>query len=39
MTGWVSMSLMGIWGSVGEVEDGMHTLTPPHTLNDAPDAS
>ena len=38
MTGWVSMSLMGIWGSVGEVEDGMHTLTPPHTLNDAPDA-
>lgn len=38
MTGWVSMSLMGIWGSVGEVEDGMRTLTPPHTLTDAPDA-
>lgn len=38
MTGWVSMSLMGIWGSVGEVEDGMHTLTPPHSLTDAPDA-
>ena len=38
MSGWVSMSLMGIWGSVGEVEDGMHTLTPPHTLADAPDA-
>jgi ATP-binding cassette subfamily B protein len=38
MTGWVSMSLMGIWGSIGEVEDGMHTLTPPHTLTDEPDA-
>jgi ATP-binding cassette subfamily B protein len=22
----------------GEVEDGMRTLTPPHTLTDAPDA-
>jgi ATP-binding cassette subfamily B protein len=29
---------MGIWGSVGEVEDGMHTLTPPHSLTDAPGA-
>nr|WP_090752097.1 ABC transporter ATP-binding protein [Paracoccus chinensis] len=38
MTGWVSMSLMGIWGSIGEVEDGMQTLSPPHTLVDAPDA-
>ena len=38
MTGWVSMALMGIWGSIGEVEDGMHTLTPPHTLTDTPDA-
>ena len=38
MTGWVSMSLMGIYGSVGEVEDGMNTLTPPHTLTDKPDA-
>ncbi len=28
MSGWVSMSLMGIWASVGEVEDGMKTLTP-----------
>jgi len=32
------MSLMSIYGSVGEVEDGMKTLTPPHTLNDAPGA-
>ncbi|MFD1882701.1 ABC transporter ATP-binding protein [Paracoccus pacificus] len=34
MTGWVSMSLMSIWGSVGEVEDGMETLSPPHALTD-----
>ncbi|WP_343080383.1 ABC transporter ATP-binding protein [Ostreiculturibacter nitratireducens] len=38
MTGWVSMAVMSIWGSIGEVEDGMNTLTPPHTLTDAPDA-
>ncbi|MDS9466618.1 ABC transporter ATP-binding protein [Paracoccus sp. MBLB3053] len=38
MTGWVSMALMGVWGSVGEVEDGMKTLSPPHSLTDAPDA-
>lgn len=38
MSGWVSMALMGIWRSVGEVEDGMKTLTPPHGLNDRPDA-
>lgn len=38
MTGWVSMSLMGVWGSIGEVEDGMNTLSPPHALTDAPDA-
>ncbi|MFT4012436.1 MAG: ABC transporter ATP-binding protein [Paracoccus sp. (in: a-proteobacteria)] len=38
MTGWVSMALMGVWGSIGEVEDGMRTLAPPHGLTDAPDA-
>lgn len=38
MTGWVSMALMGVWGSIGEVEDGMKTLSPPHALTDAPDA-
>ena len=38
MTGWVSMALMGVWGSIGEVEDGMQTLSPPHALTDAPDA-
>ncbi|MDO5648752.1 ABC transporter ATP-binding protein [Paracoccus sp. (in: a-proteobacteria)] len=35
MTGWVSMSLMTIWGNIGEVEDGMLTLSPPHALTDA----
>jgi ATP-binding cassette subfamily B protein len=38
MTGWVSFSLMGIFGNLGEVEDGIKTLTPPYTLADAPDA-
>ena len=39
MTGWVSFTLMGIYANVGEVEDAMHTLTPPHALTDAPDAT
>ncbi|WP_294929009.1 ABC transporter ATP-binding protein [uncultured Paracoccus sp.] len=39
MTGWVSMALMGVWGSIGEVEDGMKTLSPPHALTDAPGAT
>ncbi|WP_041527400.1 ABC transporter ATP-binding protein [Paracoccus aminophilus] len=38
MTGWVSMALMGVWGSIGEVEDGMNTLSPPHALTDKPGA-
>ncbi|TQS71297.1 ABC transporter ATP-binding protein [Rhodobacteraceae bacterium] len=38
MSGWVSMSLMQIYGSLGEAEDGMNTLTPSHTLLDTPDA-
>jgi ATP-binding cassette subfamily B protein len=38
MTGWVSFSMMGIFGNLGEVEDGIRTLTPPHSLVDAPDA-
>ena len=39
MTGWVSFSLMSIFGNLGEVEDGIRTLTSPHTLTDAPGAS
>ena len=38
MTGWVSFGLLGIYSNIGEVEDGMHTLTPPHTLTDRVDA-
>lgn len=39
MTGWVSFTLMSIYTSVGEVEDGMRTLSAPHELADAPDAA
>ena len=35
MTGWVSFALMGIYSSIGEVEDGIRTLTPPLSLTDA----
>jgi ATP-binding cassette subfamily B protein len=38
MTGWVSFSLMNIYSAVGEVEDGMRTLTAPHALTDSPGA-
>ena len=38
MSGWVSFTLMSIYTSVGEVEDGMRTLSIPHALPDAPDA-
>ncbi len=32
MSGWVSFTLMSIYTSIGEVEDGMHTLSVPHSL-------
>ena len=38
MSGWVSFTLMGIYTSVGEVEDGMKTLSIPHALADAESA-
>ncbi|MFN3575803.1 MAG: ABC transporter ATP-binding protein [Tabrizicola sp.] len=38
MSGWVSFTLMSIYTSVGEVEDGMRTLSVPHSLSDAEDA-
>ncbi len=38
MTGWVSFALMGIYRELGEIEDGMRTLTPDRRLLDAPDA-
>ncbi|MCK0122070.1 ABC transporter ATP-binding protein/permease [Loktanella sp. F6476L] len=38
MTGWVSFTLMGMYGNVGVLEDAVQTLTPEHTLGDAPNA-
>ena len=38
MTGWVSFVLMAVFSHIGEVENGMKTLTPPHQLTDEPDA-
>ena len=38
MTGWVSWTLMGIYGDLGEIEDGMRTLSPAHALTDRPGA-
>ncbi|WP_127561303.1 ABC transporter ATP-binding protein [Nioella ostreopsis] len=38
MTGWVSFVLMAIYSNVGEVEDGMNTLSPAHTLTDRDNA-
>lgn len=38
MTGWVSFSLMSIFGNLGEVEDGLRTLCVPYTLKDSPTA-
>lgn len=37
MVGWVSFTLMQIYSNVGEVEDGMNTLTPEHGLIDVAD--
>jgi ATP-binding cassette subfamily B protein len=38
MSGWVSMTAMGIFSNIGEIEDGIRTLTPPHAIVDAPEA-
>ncbi len=38
MTGWVSYVLMNIYSNLGEIEDGMQTLSPPHDLIDKPNA-
>lgn len=39
MTGWVSFTLMTIYANIGEVEDGIRTLTPRNRLQDATDAT
>ncbi len=38
MTGWVSFTLMAVYSNIGEIEDGMRTLTPRVRLENAPDA-
>ena len=38
MTGWVSFTLMTLYSNLGEVEDGMKTLSPDHDLLDAKNA-
>ncbi len=35
MTGWVSFTIMGMYSNVGEIEDAIRTLSPPHALVDA----
>ncbi|TPE52094.1 ABC transporter ATP-binding protein [Amaricoccus solimangrovi] len=39
MSGWVSMTAMGIVANFGEIEDGMRTLSPPHRITDASHAT
>jgi ATP-binding cassette, subfamily B, bacterial len=39
MSGWVSMTAMGIFTNVGEIEDGMRTLSPAHGITDRPAAA
>ncbi|SIT81498.1 ABC transporter ATP-binding protein [Pontibaca methylaminivorans] len=38
MTGWVSFTLMAIYSNIGEIEDGMKTLTPRRRIRDVPAA-
>lgn len=35
MTGWISWTLMGVFSNLGEIEDGMRTLSPKHGLVDS----
>jgi ATP-binding cassette subfamily B protein len=38
MTGWVSFTLMAIYANIGEIEDGIRTLTPRNRVEDHPAA-
>jgi ATP-binding cassette, subfamily B, multidrug efflux pump len=38
MSGWVSFEIAGIFENVGAVQDGMQSISVPHTLVDAPNA-
>jgi len=37
MTGWVSFTLLAIYSNIGEIEDGIRTLTPRNRLEDVTD--
>ncbi|MCT4608238.1 MAG: ABC transporter ATP-binding protein/permease [Pelagimonas sp.] len=39
LTGWVSATFMTMYANLGEIEDGLRTLTPPYALQDAQDAT
>ncbi|MCD9147024.1 ABC transporter ATP-binding protein [Pseudophaeobacter flagellatus] len=39
MTGWVSFTLMAIYSNVGEIENGMKTLSRPDRVEDRPEAA
>lgn len=39
MTGWVSFTLMSMYASIGEIENGMKTLTRRVRVEDTPDAT
>ena len=39
MTGWVSFTMMAMYANVGEIENGMKTLTVRSRLDDAPNAT
>jgi len=38
MSGWVSMTAMAIFANIGEIEDGIRTLSPAHRVTDRPNA-
>lgn len=38
MTGWVSFTALGVFGNIGEIEDGVRTLTAAHEVTDRPNA-
>jgi len=38
MSGWVSFTALGIFSNVGEIEDGMRTLSPSHEIVDTANA-
>lgn len=38
MSGWMSFTALGVFSNIGEIEDGMRTLSPSHEIVDAADA-